>query len=76
MRYYPELDEIYDIDRQLEIDEAMDELRREELQRMREELIVAVRKTGGEELNEESVNALSDKDLALAYDHWFNSPVE
>ena len=73
MRYYPELDEIYDIDRQLELDEAMEELRKEELHSLRKELIAAIRKTEGEELNEEDVMNLSDDDLILAYRDWFPS---
>ena len=74
--YFPELDEVLDIDRQLEIDEAMEKLRKEELHSLRKELIIEVRKTKGEELNEEDVMNLTDDDLVLAYRHWFNSPVE
>lgn len=71
MTYYPELDEIYDIDRQWEEDEAKRELEEEVLQYMREKLINAVRQTDGEELNEDDILKLSDDDLKLVYFHWF-----
>lgn len=71
MTYYPELDEIYDIDRQWEEDEAKRELEEEVLQYMKEKLINAVRQTDGEELNEDDILKLSDDDLKLVYFHWF-----
>ena len=71
MTYYPELDEIYDIDRQWEEDEAKREFEEEVLQYMREKLINAVRQTDGEELNEDDILKLSDDDLKLVYFHWF-----